>query len=82
MDILNSHDKEFLVVITGNVAECLVIGFCLYIALTFHIKNLTQLKTANELVTSVHSLNILHFNVLNQVVSYSWPARLVKPWVL
>ena len=44
-------------------AECLVIGFCLYIAIKFY--NLTEAKIANELVTSVHSLNILQLNLLN-----------------
>ena len=37
--------------------ECLAIGFCLYIAITFH-NNLTEAKIANELITSVQSLNI------------------------
>ena len=48
--------------------ECLVIGFCLYIAITFH-NSLTKAKIVNELTISVQSLNILHLS-------------LVKPWVL
>ena len=39
--------------------ECLVIDFCLYIAITFH-NNLTETKIANESIMSVQSLNILH----------------------
>ena len=58
-------------------AECFAFGFCLYIAITFHI-NLTKAQIANELFTSVQSLNIQ----LSCVLQGSWPARLVKPWVL
>ena len=35
MDILNSHDKEFFGKYSKSFAECLVIGFCLYIAIKF-----------------------------------------------
>ena len=38
-------------------AECLAIGFCLYIAITFH-DGLTEAKIANELIMSVQPLNI------------------------
>ena len=41
--------------------ECLVIDFCLYIAVTFH-NNLAEAKIANELIMSVQSLNVLHLN--------------------
>ena len=57
MDILNSHDKEFLDNYSKSSAECLAIGFCLYIAIKFH-NNLTKAKIANE-------LPILHINLLN-----------------
>ena len=43
--------------------ECLAIGFCLYIAITFH-NNLIEAETANELITSVQSLNIQLSRVL------------------
>ena len=38
-------------------AECLAIGFCLYLAITFH-NNSTKAKIAIELITPVQSLNI------------------------
>ena len=44
-------------------AERLAIGFCLYIAITFH-NNLAEAKIANELITSVQSLNIQLSRVL------------------
>ena len=56
--------------------ECLVIGFCLYIAITFHN------KIVNELTMSVHSLNTLHLSYSTKSCLISWPACLVKPWVL
>ena len=46
--------------------------------ITFH-NNLTKAKIANELIMSVQSLNILHLNITCLI---SWPARLVKPWML
>ena len=51
MEILNSHDKEFFgsLLYRKCSAECLVIGFCLYIAITFH-NNWTKAKIANELL--------------------------------
>ena len=58
-------------------AECLVIGLCLYIAITFH-NNLTEAKIASELITSVQSLNIYS----TTLCLISWPARLAKSWVL
>ena len=64
MDILKSHDKEFFgYKYRKSSAECLAIGFCLYIATTFH-NNLTEAKSANELITSVQSLNIQLSRVL------------------
>ena len=57
--------------------ECLVIGVCLYIAITFHNK-LTEAKIANELIMSVQSLNILRLNYSTKSCLISWPARLVK----
>ena len=36
-------------------AECLAIGFCLYIAITLH-NNSTEAKIVNQLITSVQSL--------------------------
>ena len=61
--------------------ECLVIGSCLYMAVTFH-NNLTEAKIANKLIMSVQSLNILHLNYSTKSFLISWPARLVKPWML
>ena len=49
--------------------------------LTFH-NNLTEAKIANELIMSVQSLNILHLNYSSKSCLISWPARLVKPWML
>ena len=51
--VLNSSDNN-----RESSTECFVICFCLYIAITFH-DNLTEAKTANELITSVQPLNIL-----------------------
>ena len=62
-------------------AECLVIGLCLYIAITFH-DNLTEAKVSNESIASVQSINILHLNLLNKVVSYFLACTFVKPWAL
>ena len=56
--------------------ECLVIGFCLYIAMTFHNK-LTKAKIANKLM-SVQSRNILCLNFSTKSCLISWPACLVK----
>ena len=44
-------------------AECLAIGFCLYLAITFH-NNSTEAKIAIELITPVQSLNIQLSRVL------------------
>ena len=44
---------------SNNNSKSSVIGFCQYIATTFH-NNLTEAKIANELIKSVQSLNILH----------------------
>ena len=44
-------------------AKCLVIGFCLYIDITFH-NNLTEAKIANELATSVQLINVKLSRVL------------------
>ena len=60
---------------------CLVICFCLYIAITFH-NSLTKAKIVNELTMSVQSLNILHLTYSTKSCLISWPACLVKPWVL
>ena len=57
----------------NNSTECLVIGFCLYIATTFH-NNSTDAKIANELIMSVQSLSILHLN-------YSSKSCLIKVFV-
>ena len=51
-------------------------GFCLYIAIPFH-SNLTEAK-----LMSVQSLNILHLNYSTKSSLISWPACLVKPWML
>ena len=67
-----------------SCAECLVIGLCLYIAITFH-NNLTEAKIVNELIKSVQSLNILHLSYSTKlclIQLISWPAHLAKPWVL
>ena len=64
-----------------SYTQCLVMDFCLYIAITFH-NNLTGAKIGNELITSVQSLNILHLNYSTKSCLISWPARLVKPWML
>ena len=61
--------------------EFLVIGFSLYIAITFH-NNLTEAKMPNELMMSVQSLNILHLSYTTKSCLISWPVRLVKPWML
>ena len=61
MDILNSTIKSSSDNYSKTSVECIVIGLCLYIAITFH-NNLTEAKIANELITSVQSLNILHLN--------------------
>ena len=58
-----------------------VISFCLYIAITFN-NSLTKAKIVNELTMSVQSLNILHLNYSTKSCLISWPACLVKPWVL
>ena len=63
MDILNSMIKSSSDNYSKSSVECLVIGLCLHIAITFH-NNLTEAKIANELITSVQSLNILHLNLL------------------
>ena len=62
-------------------AERLVIGLCLYVAITFH-NNLIEAKIANELIMSVQSLNILHLSLLKLVVSYLLASLLAKSWVL
>ena len=64
MDILNFMIKNSSDNYSKSSVECLEIGRCLYIAITFHKKNLTEAKIANELVMSVQSLNILHLNLL------------------
>ena len=61
--------KSFSDNFSENSVECLVIGLCLYIAITFP-NNLTEAKFATKLITSVQSLNILHLNLLNLVVCY------------
>ena len=68
MNILNSTDNY-----RKSSTECLVIGFCLYTAVTFH-NNLTEAKIANELITSAQSLNILHVNHSTKSYLISWPA--------
>ena len=67
MNILNSTDNY-----RKSSTECLVIGFCLYMAVTFH-NNLTEAKIANELITSVQSLNILHLSYSSKSYLISWP---------
>ena len=39
-------------------------------------------KIANELIMSAQSLNILHLSYSTKSCLISWPARLVKPWML
>ena len=78
VDKLNSMIKSSSDNYSKSSVECLGIGLCLYIAITFH-NNLTKAKIANELITSVHSLNTIYSNKLCVI---SWPALLVKPWVL
>ena len=62
-------------------AECLEIGLCLYVAITFH-NNLIEAKIANKLIMSVQSLDILHLSLLKLVVSYFLASLLAKSWVL
>ena len=56
MDILSSMIKSSSDNYSKSSVECLVIGLCLYVAITFH-DYLTEAKIANELITSVLSLN-------------------------
>ena len=62
-----------------------VISLCLYITITFH-NNSTEAKAkiANEFISSAQSHNILHIKyLLNWRLCFiSWPALLVKPWLL
>ena len=69
MDILNSMIKSSSDNYSKSSAECLVIGLCLYVAITFH-NNLIEAKIANKLITSVQSLNTLYLSLLKLVVSY------------
>ena len=57
--------------------EFLVIGLCLYIAITFH-NNLNEAKIASELITSDQSLNIYS----TTLCLISLPARLAKSSML
>ena len=84
MDIQNSMIKSCSDNYSKSSVDCLVIGFCLYIAITFH-NNLTEAKIVNELIKSVQSLNILHLSYSTKlclIQLISWPAHLAKPWVL
>ena len=47
----------------SSALECLVIGLCLYITLTFH-NNLTEAKIVKEIIPSAQSLDILHLKYL------------------
>ena len=49
--------------------------------ITFH-NNLIKANIANELIMSVQSLNILHLSYSTKSCLISWPARMVKPWML
>ena len=82
---INRRDTEIKISSVDNYCksstECLVIGSCLHIVTTFH-NNLSETKIANESIMSVQSLIILHLNYSTKSCLISWPARLVKPWML
>ena len=77
MDILKLI-KSFSDNYRKSSAECLAIGVYLHIAITFH-NNLTDAKIANEIITSVQSLNIQLSHVLFPGLQV-WPnlARLLQ----